>query len=57
MLGEIKNVDSKKIAAAMVSSYIKQVYELRRKPKLTAQELVKLRELRRAADVWKKLGA
>jgi len=50
------NSYSKKVAAAMCKSYIKEAYELRQKKKLTKEELKTLRRFRELAHLVKVTG-
>lgn len=47
---------SKKVATALAVSLIKEAYELKQKPKLTAVELKALRRLRELAGLVKIAG-
>jgi len=47
---------SKKVAAAMCKTFIKEAYELRQKEKLTKEELKRLKRFRELAHLVKVTG-
>lgn len=49
MYHHIKPASSDKVAAALISCFAKTLYELKRKPKLSAAERRHLRDIREAA--------
>lgn len=49
----MKSATSNQIAQAMISRYVREIDELRRKTRLTARDIARLRELRGAAQAIK----
>lgn len=49
-------MNSRKTAAAMLTKFVKQLDEIRAKPKLTAADLKELRRLRELAQLYRALG-
>lgn len=54
-LEEYKAVSSKAIAEALVNRYAREIDKLKNKPKLSASDLPRLRELREAAEAHRRL--
>lgn len=45
---------NEQLAAALLSKYVNELYILRQKPKLTAQDIPRLRTLRKILDGFKR---